>query len=147
MVFTTRDGVSYIRGTNVRGRDGPRGDPAGPLVLPPRLRREPDGGRLWRRHANRLRPDAPRWREALRRREDVARARRRHAGGWPPRGAPCPSLPGLPAGGIVGLWRRPDGGFGGRGARPRRPPRGPWGRPPPTTGSQTPGRESPRPRS
>src|SRR2546427_6203297 len=99
MVFTTRDGGSYIRGTNVRGRDGPRGDPAGPLVLPPRLRREPDGGRLWRRHANRLRPDAPRWREALRRREDVARARRRHAGGCPPPAASWPFPPGLcPAG-------------------------------------------------
>src|SRR2546428_10997210 len=35
------------------GRDGPRGGPAGLVVLPPRLRREPDGGRL-------RRGDAPR---------------------------------------------------------------------------------------
>src|SRR3989454_7664571 len=145
MVFTTRDGVSYIRGTNVRGRDGPRGDPSGPLVLPPRLRREPDGGRLWRRHANRLRPDAPRWREALRRREDLARARRRHAGGRVPRAAPGPSLPGLRADVIVVIRRRRNGAFGVRGPRLRRAPRGPGCRLPQTTDAQAAGRESPRP--
>src|SRR2546425_5867715 len=107
MVFNTRDGVGYTRGTTVRGRDGPRGDPAGPLVLPPRLRREPDGGRLWRRHANRLRPDAPRWREALRRREDVARARRRHAGGWLPLASPAPSPPSPSPHLIMVISRRP----------------------------------------
>src|SRR2546427_5747116 len=112
MVFTTRDGVSYIRGTNVRGRDGPRGDPAGPLVLPPRLRREPDGGRLWRRHANRLRPDAPRWREALRRREDLARARRCHAGGRVTRAPAGPSLPGPRADVTAAIQRSPHGTFG-----------------------------------
>src|SRR3989442_5357576 len=107
MVLKPRDGVSYIGGTNVRGGDGLGGVPEGPLVLPPRLRREPDGGRLWRRHANRLRPDAPRWREALRRREDLARARRRYAGGRVPPGGPCPFPPCLPPAVIVGIRRLP----------------------------------------
>src|SRR3989442_11780561 len=52
--------------------DGPRGDPAGLVVLPARLRGEPDGGRLWRGHADRFWSDPPGSRAALRRREDVA---------------------------------------------------------------------------
>src|SRR2546422_5971631 len=55
--------------------DGPRGDPAGLVVLPARLRGEPDGGRLWRGHADRFWSDPPGSRAALRRREDVAGAR------------------------------------------------------------------------
>src|SRR5437867_3926818 len=83
---------------------------------------EREGGRLWRRHANRLRPDVARWREALRRREDLARARRRYAGGRAPRAAPDPSLPGLRAGLVVVIRRRQNGVFGVRGPRLRRAP-------------------------
>src|SRR3989440_8566703 len=56
------------------GRDGPRGDPAGLVVLPPRLRREPDGGRLRRGDAHRFWPNPPGSRAGLRRRGDVAGA-------------------------------------------------------------------------
>src|SRR5712691_2026654 len=54
-------------------RDGPGGDPAGLVVLPPRVRGEPDGGRVRRRHADGLRPNPPGWRAPLRRWEDLAR--------------------------------------------------------------------------
>src|SRR3989475_1856487 len=54
------------------GRDGPRGDPAGLVVLPPRLRREPDGGRLRRGGAHRFLPNPPGSRAALRRPGDRA---------------------------------------------------------------------------
>src|SRR3989442_13156364 len=59
------------------GRDGPRADSAGFVFLPPGVRGEPDGGRLWGRHAGGLRPDPPGRRGALRRWEDLARPR-----GW-----------------------------------------------------------------
>src|SRR2546422_7379139 len=61
--------------------DGPRGDPAGLVVLPARLRGEPDGGRLWRGHADRFWSDPPGSRAALRRREDVAGPRGGHVFG------------------------------------------------------------------
>src|SRR5437016_7006553 len=60
------------------GFGGPRGEPPGPVVLPPRVRGEPDGGPLRRRSLDRLRTEALGRRAALRGRQDVARPYRRH---------------------------------------------------------------------
>src|SRR3989442_1969485 len=76
--------------------DGPRGDPAGLVVLPARLRGEPDGGRLWRGHADRFWSDPPGSRAALRRREDVAGAPGRPVVGGRPGGPPEPAAAPLP---------------------------------------------------
>src|SRR5437773_707468 len=62
------------------GSGGPRGDPPGPVVLPPRLHREPDGGRLRRRPADRPGPEPFRWAADLWGRQDVARSGRRYPG-------------------------------------------------------------------
>src|SRR5216117_1189031 len=62
------------------GSGGPRGDPPGPVVLPPRVHREPDGGRLRRRPADRPGPEPFRWAAALWGRQDMARSGRRYPG-------------------------------------------------------------------
>src|SRR5205809_7671630 len=93
------------------GSGGPRGDPPGPVVLPPRLHREPDGGRLRRRPANRPGPEPFRWAADLWGRQDVARSGRRNPArgvlGAPPPPAvrPPPPVPGVsfrPSAGAVG---------------------------------------------
>src|SRR5437667_10071743 len=70
------------------GSGGPRGDPPGPVVLPSRLHREPDGGRLRRRPADRPGPEPFRWAADLCGRQDVAGSGRRYlrrgAAGTPP---------------------------------------------------------------
>src|SRR5207245_5002777 len=77
-------GLSISGSRTYAGRDGPRGDPAGLVVLPARLRGEPDGGRVRRGHADRLWPNTRGSRAALRRREDVAGACGRHVVGGVP---------------------------------------------------------------
>src|SRR5256886_8212543 len=77
------------------GSGGPRGDPPGPVVLPPRLHREPDGRRLRRRFPDRRRPEPVRWSADLRGRQDVARPDRRYLFPRGPWAFPLP--PPLPA--------------------------------------------------
>src|SRR5438046_10210263 len=62
------------------GSGGPRGNPPGPVVLPPRVHREPDGGRLRPRPADRPGQEPLRWAAALSARQDVSRAGRRYPG-------------------------------------------------------------------
>src|SRR5207302_6929178 len=74
------------------GSSGPRGDPPGPVVLPPRLHREPDGGRLRRRPADRPGPEPFRWTADLRGRQDVARSGRRYPGRGDSGAPPIPAV-------------------------------------------------------
>src|SRR6266540_4000092 len=141
-----RHGITYIRRRPFRGPDGPRGDPASPLVLPPRVRREPPGRRLRRRHPDRLRADAARSRETLRRREDVARPRRRGAVGRVPGPPPLRAVQ-RPRVGFLVVVRTVSGGV--RGVRPprrRRAARRPRGRLRETTTTSAARREGARPR-
>src|SRR5437773_12449929 len=75
------------------GSGGPRGDPPGPVVLPPRVHREPDGGRLRRRPADRPGPEPFRWTADLWGRQDVARSGRRYLGRVDSGASPIPAVP------------------------------------------------------
>src|SRR5437773_12175116 len=109
------------------GSGGPRGDPPGPVVLPPRVHREPDGGRVPRGPADRPGPEPFRWAAALWGRQDMARSGRRYPGrgdsGTPPIPAVRPPRAVLvvvlrSSGGGVRRLRRPL--FGCPPRRPRR---------------------------
>src|SRR3989454_8081507 len=128
------------------GRDGPRGDSAGLVVLPPRLRREPDGGRLRRGDAHRLWPNPRGSRAALRRREDVAGPRGRHVVGGVPGSALDRTVQPLRAEFHVVVRTGRRGVRGLRGPGLRRAPRGPRGCVPQATDAQAPWCEGPRPR-
>src|SRR5439155_1671035 len=74
------------------GSGGPRGDPPGPVVLPPRLHREPDGGRLRRRPVDRPGPEPFGWTADLWGRQDVARSGRWYPGRGDSGASPIPAV-------------------------------------------------------
>src|SRR5205809_1338364 len=123
------------------GSGGPRGDPPGPVVLPPRVHREPDGGRLRRRPADRPGPEPFRWAAALWGRQDMARSGRRYPG----RGdSGTPSIPAVrPPRAVLVVVLRSSGGGVRRLRRPLFgcPPRRPRRRVRETTPASAAGRE------
>src|SRR5437867_13439005 len=98
------------------GSGGPRGDPPGPVVLPSRLHREPDGGRLRRRPADRPGPEPFRWTANLWGRQDVATSGRRS----PRRGdSGAPPMPAVrPPRAVLVVVLRSSGGGGPHLRRP-----------------------------
>src|SRR3989441_379422 len=139
-------GLPICSARTYAGRDGPRGDPAGLMVLPPRVRREPDGRRVRRRDANGLRPNPPGRRSALRRWEDLWRPRGWHrvrgVPGFAPDSANQPLRTEFHV--VVRIIR--GGTRGLRGPRHRRAPGGPNRGVPQTADAQAPRCKSPRPR-
>src|SRR5439155_14670038 len=140
------EGLPISGSRTYAGRNGPRGDPAGLVVLPPRVRREPDGGRLRRGPAYRLWPNARGSRAALRRCQDVAGPRRRHVVGGVPGSALDRTVQPLRAEFPVVVRTGRRGVRGVRGPGLRRAPRGPCGCVPQAANAQAPRCESPRPR-
>src|SRR5213594_1291901 len=113
------------------------------MVLPPRVRREPDGRRVRRRDADGLRPNLPGRRAALRRWEDLARPRGWHrvrgVPGFAPDSANQPLRTEFHV--VVRIIR--GGTRGLRGPRHRRAPGGPNRRVPQTADAQAPRCKSP----
>src|SRR5437773_6476349 len=128
------------------GSGGPRGDPPGPVVLPPRLHREPDGGRLRRRPADRPGPESFRWAADLWGRQDVARSGRRYPGRSDSGAPPIPAV--RPPRAVLLVVLRSSGGGVRRLRRPRvgSPPRRPRRRARGTSDTSAARRESLGPR-
>src|SRR2546428_1238837 len=139
-------GLPICSARTYAGRDGPRGDPAGLVVLPPRVRREPDGRRVRRRDADGLRPNLPGRRAALRRWEDLARPRGWHRVRGVPGFAPDRANQPLRTEFHVVVRIVRGGTRGLRGPRHRRAPGGPNRGVPQTADAQAPRCKSPRPR-
>src|SRR5439155_1845683 len=123
------------------GSGGPRGDPPGPLVLPSRVHREPDGGRLRRRPADRSGPEPFRWTADLWGRQDVARSGRRYPGRGDSGAPPIPAV--RPPRAVLVMVLRSSGGGVRRLRRPRlgSPPRRPRRRVRETSDASAAGRE------
>src|SRR6266571_883034 len=138
-------GYLYLRLVPTRP-DGPRGDRAGALVLPPRVRRESHGRRLRRGNADRLRADAAGRRSGVRGREDLARPRRRDALRRGPRPPPLRAVQSLRPGIELVLRIVRGSVLRLRTPRPRRTPRRPGGRLRQATPASAAGREGAGPR-